>query len=324
MYLNKSYTDFIKFISCIFIYILHYYADSDFFFIVEPLAYIGCSIFFFLSVYGISKSQEKKKLRFLPFIKYRILKIWLPLLFVNCIFIGFNWYLAGNTFGIPHYAPNHKLYFSQETITNILLYLLDFKTIDPVTWFLHTLIISYILIWGLFKIEDKKKRLLIAICIYLLTEAFFFIEIKPKWFKIDTIGLFIGVLYATFQNEINGFLNKYNSIFLKISLSIFIFTLGVSYLYTIGKVNVYFIFIVLAIIYSSFSIMIMLLLSKNRLFNTKVSGILGGISFMIYLTHVKIINITDHYNFVLCFFCILIVSLFFYKFSNKIVNYFVK
>lgn len=324
MYLNRSYTDLIKFISCILIYILHYYAGGDYFYIVEPFAYIGCSIFFFLSVFGVSKSQEKKKLKFVHFIKYRIIKIWVPLIFVNLVFIGINWCLSGKQFGVPHYAPNHNIYFTQETTTNLFLFIFDFKAIDPATWFLHTLIISYILIWGLLKIKNKKTRSIISICVYLIAEVYFFGEIKPKWFKIDTIGLLLGVLYATYLDEINSFINKYNSRLLIISLTIFTITLSFSYLYTIWEVKFSFGFIVLAIIYSSISILIMLLLSKDILFDTKISSFLGGISFMIYLTHVKIINITEHIHVFLCFLIVLIVSIIIYIITNKFVKYLAK
>ena len=83
--MSRSYTDLVKFVCCILIFLHHFYLGHS---IVTPLGYLACSIFFFFSAWGISKSLDKKELNLWQFIKRRVAKVYIPLLLVNFISIA--------------------------------------------------------------------------------------------------------------------------------------------------------------------------------------------------------------------------------------------
>lgn len=96
MYLDKTTTDLLKFLSCIMVAIHHYacYAISTEYssnIILKAFStqggYLGVALFFFMSGYGLMQSERKKHLDFLPFLKKRLCKILLPSLLMTIIWI---------------------------------------------------------------------------------------------------------------------------------------------------------------------------------------------------------------------------------------------
>lgn len=155
--MNRTFTDLVKFISCIVIFIHHFFLESP---IVEMFGYIACSIFFFLSAYGIYKSLTKKPMELVPFCKYRLLKIYKPLLLVNVLFIILTGPLCIGNIRIPIFDVfcNSITFVKQADMFQIIEYAIGLVKIDSVTWFLDVLLVSYFLIWGIFKIRNRKEK----------------------------------------------------------------------------------------------------------------------------------------------------------------------
>lgn len=97
--MNRTYTDLIKFISAIAIFVHHFYLKNP---AVTSLGFVACGVFFFFSAYGISKSLQHNPIRFGNFCKKRLLKIYMPLLLVNLITLLLVSPICNDgSFGIP-------------------------------------------------------------------------------------------------------------------------------------------------------------------------------------------------------------------------------
>jgi peptidoglycan/LPS O-acetylase OafA/YrhL len=292
--LNRSYTDMIKFLACILIFAGHYYLEG-YAFAVGEFGYIGCVLFFALSAYGIVKSQEKKHLSFMPFFKHRLLKIWIPLMLVNFIFILFE-SLKSKSITIPtyHVLQPHLIILAKEDIISAVLYVFDISKIDGVTWFLHELIFGYLVLWGLMKIPNKKRRIVIAIICYILAEMLFYGLKMPKMMKIDTIGLLLGFLYVSGENAIHMFLSKHFKWLLTLSISFAILIkFALSYINQF-LTNYFIIFDMFNISLAVTMFFVMILIGFQLQWKkSKTILYLGTLSYYVYLTHMKVISYLD-------------------------------
>lgn len=99
--MDRNITNLVKFICCILIVIHHAYLGKT---LTTPLGTQACTIFFFLSAYGIAKSLLSNNMGILPFVQKRLSKIYMPLLFVNAIFISLTSSAIVNEFYIPTFG----------------------------------------------------------------------------------------------------------------------------------------------------------------------------------------------------------------------------
>lgn len=88
----------------------------------------GVALFFFLSSYGLTRSQIKHKDGFLPFLKKRFLKVIIPLLVTNLL-----WFVVR--------YEGHGFLYSLLQILNI------HDLLDGVTWFCNVIIVCYLLFY---------------------------------------------------------------------------------------------------------------------------------------------------------------------------------
>lgn len=95
--LDRNVTDFIKVIACVMVAMSHYsgYAlannvsSSVLYHIIAAVGgYLGVAIFFFLSGYGLMKSEMKYPLQWVDFLNKRLTKTWLPAVLVSLIWLG--------------------------------------------------------------------------------------------------------------------------------------------------------------------------------------------------------------------------------------------
>ena len=96
--MNRTITDITKFICCILIFIHHFYLRNP---IVYSLGYIACTIFFFLSAFGVYSSLERKPQNFYLFVKSKVKRIIFPVLLVNIIFLTITSPILGINYKIP-------------------------------------------------------------------------------------------------------------------------------------------------------------------------------------------------------------------------------
>lgn len=64
--LDRGYTDIVKYLCCVLIFLFHFYIK--YFDNLQVIGYSACTVFFFFSAYGIVKSQCKRNLGFGDFV----------------------------------------------------------------------------------------------------------------------------------------------------------------------------------------------------------------------------------------------------------------
>lgn len=134
--LDRSITDILRVLSCVMVALSHYcgYAVANgvsssiiYKAIAANGGYIGVAIFFFLSGYGLTRSEQKKSLTLGCFLKKRLSKVYIPTVLVSCL-----WLMTAMITG-RDLLCNHK-------------YLLGviWRFNDEVLWFIQVIIILYI------------------------------------------------------------------------------------------------------------------------------------------------------------------------------------
>ena len=203
-HLSIDFCNLIKFFCCIMIYLGHSYCIK-YQNIVGDFGYIGCIIFFFLSGYGIVKSQMKNKLNFIHFFRKRLIKILLPLYFVNLIVLLYANSRVSELSVLGFHFSEPFLSLEKATLVESLLCVLDIHRMDPVTWFLQELIVGYLIIWAVMKLKAENHRILLFMVIFFIFELLTYAYKLPKMLKIDTIGLCGGFIYAHKECFMNTF-----------------------------------------------------------------------------------------------------------------------
>lgn len=104
LYIERSLTDVIKMLSCLMVAIHHYsgYAISTGYennIILQAFStqggYFGIALFFFLSGYGLMKSDQKTHLGAKAFFTKRMGKVFLPVLLITTIWLPYYWCVMG-------------------------------------------------------------------------------------------------------------------------------------------------------------------------------------------------------------------------------------
>ena len=134
--LNRNLTDAMKFISCLMVAFGHYSGyvlanglSSHIIYkaIAATGGYLGVAIFFFLSGYGLMKSDQKHHLGGVKFFQRRLLKTYLPAVLVSALWLGF----ASMT--------------SMDLLCNKQYFLgVVWRFNDEVMWFVKSIIIMYV------------------------------------------------------------------------------------------------------------------------------------------------------------------------------------
>ena len=261
---------------------------------------IACAVFFFLSSYGICKSQQKNDYNFLSFCKKRLSRIYNPLVIVNLLAILGGSLLLKNAFVIPQYKlVGHEIVFIEDySFATFFYYIFGFNKIDGATWFIDVLILSYIFIWLVRKIEKRLFRITFIVVVPVILLIFDRIcGTHICLWPTDVIGIIMGLLSFEFEQTITSFIKNYYRPVLSISIASFS---ALIFLYIKLKDNntiewKYMEMIML--LYSLFSIFIVLSISiSNKCNHPKLCSALGGISFFVYLLHIKVINVINFFD----------------------------
>lgn len=132
--LDRGMTDLLKFLSCIMIALHHYSQGMVVAGSHNPIyqllstqgGWLGVAVFFFLSGYGLMKSDMKNHLKLFPFLKKRLLKTYLPAVFVSFLWGGYL-------------IITKKVSFNLSWVKGVLW---NFN--DEVLWFVRIIIILYL------------------------------------------------------------------------------------------------------------------------------------------------------------------------------------
>ncbi len=148
---DKNLTDLIKFLACLMIALHHYSQGMVVAGTHNPIyqlfstqgGWLGVAIFFFLSGYGLMKSDLKNHLSPIPFFKKRLLKTYLPAVLVSAIWGGYFLTESHKTVDIQWF--------------NGLLWHFN----DEVLWFVRAIVKLYVTFY-------------VYVCI---------VAVSPKWFR---------------------------------------------------------------------------------------------------------------------------------------------
>lgn len=148
---------------------------------------MGVTIFFFLSAWGLSESQSKKKYSFSIFVKRRLSKVYLPLIISSSIY-----YFILLSSGTVSFNP-----------TKLLLYILNIKPIDAVLWFCNTILIFYLIFF--FSFLPEKKLAKISICLastllYSVLSTIFFPN--SPFYVYSVIGFLVGMICSLYKDRL--------------------------------------------------------------------------------------------------------------------------
>lgn len=312
--MNRNITDSTKMVCCIMVFLHHYYLGTPW---VYTLGRTACCVFFFLSAYGITKSLNRKSVGLIDFLKRRLSKVYIPLLMVNAITL-ISFMIFKGTGNIPIFSVFCNQITTVQTDSLSFLYLFDIMQMDSVTWFIDVLLIGYLFVWCLSQIPSKNKRVAVAVSGY---TALMCLPVTPPhtWYLIDTLGFMAGILFAEYENKFSSLnTNCCSKIFIASVLMFLIFSgAGIALqgmilgrymkLITIG--------------YSLSACAIVAMAGRKQTRESIICKLLGGLSFFIYLTHVKIANALyalDITNVAIACLAVLLCStLMYFLYSNK-------
>lgn len=200
IYLDRNVTDALKFIACLMVAMSHYSGyvlanDLSSNIIYKVIAatggYLGVAIYFFLSGFGLMKSEMKHHLSPQEFIKRRLVKTWLPAVLVSAIWLGIAWMVDLDLLCNQHYFLGVLWRFN-----------------DEVMWFVQTIIIMYGF-FCLYRIAPTTTLFwqLIKLIIF-GSAAYWTIRLTGIGSSLSVPLFFLGMAVAEFPELIKRILNN--------------------------------------------------------------------------------------------------------------------
>lgn len=193
VYFDRNLTDILKLLCCIMVALHHYSQyvlsnDISHNLIYQIFStqggYLGVGIFFFLSGFGLIKSDLHNHLSFLPYLKKRLIKVYLPVLLVSVIWLPIKCYAFG------------------EPISIFKVIGLIWYWHDGVLWFVRTIIVLYLIFYLYSYTRLKTKGLpqrMIVCLIYFLISLTYALVMKSNY-TISIPLFFFGVAVGEFES----------------------------------------------------------------------------------------------------------------------------
>lgn len=301
--ITKNDSLFLRGVSACFVVMAHFivwiYESYDeinivFYLIMKQLGGIGVLIFFFVSGYGIHKSYAYKPPNW-DYLWRRAKNVYFPYLITKLLLI------------IIDIAITKKITFGINTIVSIIL---------VEDWFVHVILIQYILFFVMWKFLDNKHMILFSVLFDVLLSCVYIIEGKPdSWFNALWLFTF-GIACSQYEEKICKFFEK--EVWIKSFFLIGLF--GVTgIIFAINKGNYWAnplktgggVFLCLAICG---------ILQKLK-FDSKSAIYLGKRSMYIYIVHVNIWFILEVHNMVYKFWIILLLTLIFSEIAYQLTEF---
>jgi peptidoglycan/LPS O-acetylase OafA/YrhL len=145
----------------------------------------GVAVFFFLSSYGLSRSQQKKKDTLTSFFAKRLVRVYIPLVITNVLWLSLR-------------------YEGQELVQAIFQILNLKDLLDIVTWFCNVIIVCYIIFYVSNSLASIWAKLL---CNWTLTIALAVLlsMIWPKYpcYVYSLIAFPLGATVGILQDKMN-------------------------------------------------------------------------------------------------------------------------
>lgn len=277
--LNRNFTDLLKLLSALLVAADHYscysilygHGNAIYRVLGATGGYIGVAIFFFLSGYGLMKSENRRHTSFFSFIKRRLVKLYLPVVFVSAIWGIVRW-------------PNDSGF---EWIGQYL-YLAFWGFDDSILWFVKVILVEYLLFAAYIYLNIKSwlREVLLwfgTALVYLF--AYFYVR---DWAAISIPMFTIGILLAKYESWFYSIAHSKGVI---IWLMVITCLMGLFY-YLWG--NVY------AHALLNYYVITAIILAGAYSITTKIAPPIyqrwaGPVSYDIYLTHYKVLTYCGAY-----------------------------
>lgn len=302
--LSLDTSNLIKAICCIVI-IMHHYALR----VNIPLlgTYFGSQsgnqalmLFMLMSGFGVVKSELIHRSTMKTFLKKRFLKLLIPFWIVNLLTImtyslinpqkpfGVNldeirvWDYFWN-FGTGHYV-----------FLDYVMLFLGFKEVDGAYWFLEVILYSYIVFLITKSLFDLKKKKVYALSFYTILIALFgifaYYQQLPAQYYRNLWPLVLGFYLAIYENKMILKMNNVKAIILTILLTNIYFVLYTKVVHDLSLKTFVGIDIVLFVTF-----MLSYLLRKYSISKTSFLSEIAILSYLIYLWHIKFLNLEWYY-----------------------------
>lgn len=233
--------------------------------------FLGVSIFFFLSGYGLFYSLKNKKNYIKDFIHKRMSKVVLPMVFYFFLY----WMI-------------YSFFESQYTLEYVLTSLVNGNPIVTFSWFMYAIIWMYLSFYIIVKLTLKDAYILIGIAFSCIVYALccHLLNFGSWWY--NTIQVFwLGMVYYKFKDTVDFFVKR-NYTRMLISLIIMMIVLLIDI-----RIGVFKLFarMLLASIFTCF---IVLASMKIKLYSRAMIFI-GKMSLEVYLIHGLFLTIFEQY-----------------------------
>lgn len=271
-FISKDNTNLLRGV-CVLLILIHHFSQQLFdVSYLKPFKYIGVfavALFFFLSSYGMTVSLTKNPDYLKNFLFKRFSKIYIPYLIINTITL----------------IIMVLFYDASYTILDVVLFVSGFKLIDASLWFVHRILIYYIVFYLSFKFFSKKKAL-ISVFLFTIVYCVICFQFGRGIWEFRTAFSFpLGILFGLYHNKIYKLAT---SNYIKITALCALCFFSTVYLY--GFTDVY--PLITSALTAVFSILLVLLLLMKVNIVSKPFSFLGNISYEIYLVHMKVLVIS--------------------------------
>ena len=194
--ISKDTSNIIKGLACLLIVAHHFCArlmgkgstDMIVNFIGLRGGVIGVTIFFFLSAWGLSESQNKNSYSFWMFVKRRLSKVYVPLVITNILYYLFLLFYQQQVFRIPDF----------------LLKTFNLRFVDGVLWFCNTILIFYVIFYVSFIPKTRWGKVITCIVstlLYSVAATWMFPD--APFYVYSIIGFPIGMICSLYKAELS-------------------------------------------------------------------------------------------------------------------------
>lgn len=264
--LSRGFTDIIKFAAALLVAFGHYssyaleFSSNPIYKVTVLFAGdLGVALFFFLSGYGLMMSERKHHLAFWPFLKRRLSKVYLPVVFVTFVWQLILWPSNSGWERIPK-----------------LLYSVFWGFSDGILWFVKVIFVCYIL----FRIYLISKSRKLIILFFGTSIVYFFVYVYFASYAAISIPLFsLGILVA-----------DYNSFFSRLARSAWMFAVMVAITLLMVGLYIWQGNLYLHCLTNWYAVSVLVVVCSSLNIEIKAPSEIGGVSYDIFLTHNKVIN----------------------------------
>ena len=236
--------------------------------------YLGVALFFFLSGYGLTKSNQRHQMTFGEFINKRVLKIVLPMILANLLWAVFCFVAIDK---LDLFGLSQKLDVNNVTLGGVICSLMALCSntgayFDGTLWFIKVLLLLYVALYISACFKNKATKM-IVLGVLIVGVTLFVSFFMRTWMAVSVPLFMIGVCVA----DCPEFFRKHFWVFVfSFVAACVIFVLIFKQALVIHAIINY--LVVLAIIIIAYF--------ANVKF-VGVSALVGVFSFDIYLTHNK-------------------------------------